>query len=394
MMDHQQHLSQAYYVGQDGSQREYPHSGQIDPEQAKYLYTNHCAIFVLEDLPIGCEFGIDLTYYKVGHKFKGLKLIPPGLHFIYASAVDSKQPSKIGPRCGFFHTFKPKELLVKRWSQAEEDFDDEYDCGPQKQRYECNIHDLDPFLGAYDFASYRAFLGLAKNLTPELVASIVPECNRIRAIPYLTRDSSQVVTSRSRRLRVKSSAQDDLLPELRPDAKTVIKFTDIPADHLDSKKQLVGSSITHYYLDTSLKLEESFGCGDDGLRRVIAELEFAFITFVLCHVYDCFEQWKSLLALVANASSLLQRQPQFLHTIIEVLGCQIDHIPKDLFEGLCDSENLLMIHMRTLLQNAADENLERCALELKQKLETKFGWKLELDEEEDDDESKPVIVEL
>lgn len=93
----------------------YPSSNdEIHPDEAKYLYENHCAIFILEDLPPGSEFGVDLVAHRTGEKFRGLKLIPPGVHFVYACSVDRNNKQTLGPRCGFFHDFKEKEILLKR----------------------------------------------------------------------------------------------------------------------------------------------------------------------------------------------------------------------------------------------------------------------------------------
>lgn len=41
-----------------------------------------CTIVCL-DVPERTHFGIDFTDYVVGPKFKGVKLIPPGPHFVY-----------------------------------------------------------------------------------------------------------------------------------------------------------------------------------------------------------------------------------------------------------------------------------------------------------------------
>lgn len=41
------------------------------------------AVLVLLDMPEGTEFGIDYNSWHVGPKFKGIKMIPPGFHFIF-----------------------------------------------------------------------------------------------------------------------------------------------------------------------------------------------------------------------------------------------------------------------------------------------------------------------
>ena len=34
------------------------------------------------DVPEGTEFGVDLRTYSVGAKFRGMKMVPPGLHLV------------------------------------------------------------------------------------------------------------------------------------------------------------------------------------------------------------------------------------------------------------------------------------------------------------------------
>lgn len=41
------------------------------------------AFLIFQDFPAGSEFGIDYQSWRVGDQFKGLKMIPPGIHFVY-----------------------------------------------------------------------------------------------------------------------------------------------------------------------------------------------------------------------------------------------------------------------------------------------------------------------
>ena len=54
----------------------------MDQETAKTLFKEGCVLFLME-YPIGSEIGIDLQSWNVGEKFRGIKMIPPGMHFIY-----------------------------------------------------------------------------------------------------------------------------------------------------------------------------------------------------------------------------------------------------------------------------------------------------------------------
>jgi A1 cistron-splicing factor AAR2 len=57
-------------------------SVEMEQDVARRLF-DEGATFVFLDVPPGTEFGIDLNTWNVGEKFKGVKMIPPGLHFVY-----------------------------------------------------------------------------------------------------------------------------------------------------------------------------------------------------------------------------------------------------------------------------------------------------------------------
>ena len=51
-------------------------------DQAIWLFETGSILVVL-DMPVGSEFGIDCNSWETGHKFKGIKMIPPGFHYIH-----------------------------------------------------------------------------------------------------------------------------------------------------------------------------------------------------------------------------------------------------------------------------------------------------------------------
>lgn len=377
----------------------YPSSDQIDPDRAIFLLKNHCAILVIEDLPVGSEFGIDLVAYQVGEKFRGAKLIPPGIHFVYASAAD-KNTLHCGPRTGFYHNFKTNEIMIKKWSIEIEDFDDSFEpTDVHIERYRMNLEDLDRYLGVYSFSTYRTYLNLTDKLTADIVKVLEPDCGRIRSAPYLTRDASLSDQPGRRRIPRASlcsnPTEDSILPDLKPDKITLIHFTKIPDNHLESEQEISQEMITQYNLDTTMKMEQTFGNHDEGRQRLLAEFQFAFLTFLLCHVYYCFEHWKTILRLVCLADSGLSRYNSFYADFARVLIHQFDQIPEDLFGDIVSSNNLVRHLLEMFFQNLdacnnCTDDLKQSAAELRNVLETKFGWQFDL---EPDDE-QPCVVEL
>ncbi|CAD6211775.1 GSCOCG00003826001-RA-CDS [Cotesia congregata] len=91
---------------------------EMTQEVAKVLFKKGGTLVVM-DMPPGTDFGIDLKSWTTGSNFKGIKMIPPGLHFIHYSAKDEFNES--APRVGFFHIFKEQDFIVKRWDNKETD---------------------------------------------------------------------------------------------------------------------------------------------------------------------------------------------------------------------------------------------------------------------------------
>ena len=45
---------------------------------------------LLLDAPAEMRFGIDNQFWQIGPKFKGVKMVPPGAHFVYYSLKDEE----------------------------------------------------------------------------------------------------------------------------------------------------------------------------------------------------------------------------------------------------------------------------------------------------------------
>ena len=55
---------------------------KMDPDTARRLFEVGANLFLL-GVPINTEIGVDMNSWHSGPNFKGIKMIPPGIHFIY-----------------------------------------------------------------------------------------------------------------------------------------------------------------------------------------------------------------------------------------------------------------------------------------------------------------------
>lgn len=134
-------------------------------------------IFYLEDMPVSSEFGIDYQCWRTGDKFRGVKMIPPGVHFIYYSVADKY--GQLGMRSGFFHEFEMREALVMRWDQAAECLVDKKLTSEQMETFQRRRRELDPNLGAYPFDVYKRWVSLTSHLSRELIRTLEPKTRLI-----------------------------------------------------------------------------------------------------------------------------------------------------------------------------------------------------------------------
>lgn len=57
--------------------------------------------------------------FVVGPKFKGVKMIPPGAHFVSYRAVNVAS-GDVAPSCGFFVFMAARQVVVRTWQHATE----------------------------------------------------------------------------------------------------------------------------------------------------------------------------------------------------------------------------------------------------------------------------------
>lgn len=97
------------------------------------------AFLIIVGIPSDTEFGMDLTTHQVGEMFRGIKMIPPGPHFVYTAASDSAL------RVGFLHYFHSSEVIIREWDEEKEELRNytKDDLHVQITRIQENIREID-----------------------------------------------------------------------------------------------------------------------------------------------------------------------------------------------------------------------------------------------------------
>lgn len=372
----------------------------MDQETAKILFREGGTLLFL-GMPEGSEFGIDYNSWTVGPKFRGVKMIPPGIHFIYYS---SRSPTgDTAPRTGFFYDFKQRELLIKKWDKYNEDvLPDDETTEEEKEGYMSSLRDQDKFLGPYPYENYKKWVSMTTYLSSELVTQLQPVCGSITSVTQFQTKSSN---SKSRREEAEAQKQLDHkepstsdsnsskpeLPKLDTIPGTEIRFTKIPRRYPESASP---SEITKYSMDSTYALRTMINTAYNKKETLLlGEIQFSFICFLIGQVYDAFDQWKSLVHMMCGSVEALNCSTDLYMNFISMLHFQVQDIPEDFFVDIVSTNNFLTSTLQEFFSNLEDGNgeskLRQRGLKFRDHLTKKFKW----DFTSEPDEYAPVIVE-
>uniref|UniRef100_UPI00398F02E5 protein AAR2 homolog n=1 Tax=Pristiophorus japonicus TaxID=55135 RepID=UPI00398F02E5 len=373
---------------------------QMDQELAKKLFFEGGTLVIL-GVPEGTEFGIDYNCWQVGPKFKGVKMIPPGIHFMHYSAVNSRDVRVTGPRTGCFFHLKQRDVLVKRWDKKEEEIVLVEVSEEEIERIRENLTDLDKSLGAYPYETLKRWVSLTNHITEPLVQRLQPASGKICAFSEVQPELAMPHTKD--RVEQNLVPYDTLcksyeeglarLPKMKIKAGTEIRFTQIP-----NQKYPEGASpaeITKCSMDFSYALETIINQRySSNPKDILGELQFSFVCFLIGNVYDAFEHWKDLLRLLCHSEEAVTKQKDLYSALISILYHQLNEIPADFFVDIVSKDNFLTTTLQEFFSYTYNPNVDKALQKRVEKFKAHLTKKFKWDFDEEPDDCAPVMVEL
>lgn len=370
------------------------------------------------DAPPGVHLTLDLNSILTGEKFKGIKMVPEGLHLLTWSS------SEYAPRVAkFLEVTRHDPLLtlsdpkfmnsqfVFRWSTEEETF---YQCDLQTDAIAANFVSaaralyLDKELGAFPIDLRHRWLALTSTITLENLVHILPDDGYIRADADESFESRLVAAMQKEgevgQMNKTFSVANPQNCSQGPAKRSILRYSFLPGVSSMSTPQ----SRTQYAMDTSATLlhllfdrqrnivhndEASSAteclssleaCANDlphfrlhqanlstSFQCVLCEYQTAFVLFLLCQSYASFERWKHFTDIFLRIDSLLLGSSQFLmdatnkemsnfHSFLTsaygIIYSHLVEIPEDLF--IPDSAQVLDLsnhHSSSCTDNIQDQ---------------------------------------
>lgn len=233
---------------------------RLEPDLARQLFLEGAAVVML-GVPEGTEFGIDYSTWTVGPKFRGVKMIPPGVHFLHCSAARAGG-RETGPRTGFFLSLQRRDLRVLRWDASSEAVELAPAGTEEAAAFRENLRELDPFLGPYHYETLKKWVSLTSFISEAAMKKLQPESGQICAFSEVL----PVAAGRLSRDRAEQrlppvdaecrSYAEGLarLPQMKPRAGTEIRFTELPKQMYPDGA--TPEEITRHSMDLSYALEK------------------------------------------------------------------------------------------------------------------------------------------
>lgn len=245
----------------------------MDQDLAQKLFCEG-ATLVFVNVPKGTEFGIDMKVWNTDEKFRGIKMIPPGIHFVHYSAVS--KTGEQAPRTGFFYNFKKGELVARIYDKQLEDISPTPIPPSEILTLKQNLLHLDQFLGPYPYDILDKWNILTSHVPEYLVTDLSPKDQYIRSALVLvsckdedrprgntsilntpstsTSQDENIISPNNKRRRRSNNRdiEDDLLPDLKPMEGTELRFTLFPEQNYPEGS--TAAEITRHSLDSTYVL--------------------------------------------------------------------------------------------------------------------------------------------
>jgi A1 cistron-splicing factor AAR2 len=374
------------------------------------------SILIIPDVPIGLDFGINCMSFETGPKFRGMSMIPQGLHFIYHS-------TGMAARQGFFWRAGVNDVAVRPWDSFEEHI-----C-PTNKLSEDSMYtllqqlgrgDLNNNLGPYPLADHHVWLNMSCFISENVllrancpIAEIVypSEADDLVSLKALNRPGKNFEPMVSKQEKDKTLLQGNFA-----------KFVDITAAEVNLRDTINvssnledrGRNLTSLYLDKSSVLdnlvEKSY---DFSWENILGEMQLSFILFLLIFCHDALEHWKRLVDTICRSEVALIDKPEFAIAFMRILYEQLNFSPQDFFANELSKDNFLRPAISSLFEilNQPKGVINSSVREHKKRLLNFFRKKFNIfldSENEDDsfkntsisdnynlvDEDKPVVVSI
>lgn len=340
------------------------------------------AILVITDAPTDIEFGIDTMTYQTGPKFKGVSMLPPGIHFVYHS-------TGLASRQGFFIEAGNDELAVRAWDTANEEILPSHNLSEdslKELRTAIDRGELNNNLGPYPFQQHHIWLNISCFITLDVLHRADCEPNTL-VFPGDETSLDEIPLKK-----MKTSTYNSALKPYFPGIARVARFVDIKSVEVEmveatQQSPEKGKLITVMMMDKSRLLNKLINDSYGGsYQNLLGELQLSFLLFILLYSYPGLNHWKQLINAISNSEIFLKDNPAFTSAFLKIFYCQLNFCPNDFFESEISKDNFLRPIISSLFLSLSGGITNQSVMEHKRRLLNFLRKKFDLFDDVDEDE--------
>ncbi|OEH78170.1 hypothetical protein cyc_02487 [Cyclospora cayetanensis] len=346
-----------------------------------------CCLLLLKT-PANLLVGFDIAQWRVGEKFRGIRGIDPGCHFLHWTESDSSgAPNRVhaetresecpytrmrvdeaigstGQR-GEFLYFDGREnkIIIRQWDTLlsrylplSEEETLRYVAGVEHQ-------DFIDGLGVYPQHMRAQWRSLTQHISAACVHRVEPigRCLEAEGMPLTKGEEAFIqkhAEERKSRASKKSAAPsagareadeegplDTPTPSLkREDAAAAEEAND--AEKQESKDAVEAASCKMFYMD----IRPPRSSAEEGAKAILGELQMAFIALVLGHHYPSLLHWRALVELLSSSERAMYIQPDLFASFLNAFYSQLEQAPDEVTEGPLQEGSFLSSACAALLE--------------------------------------------
>lgn len=330
-------------------------------------------MYILLDPPNHLEFGIDCMNFELGPHFKGISLIPPGLHFIYhANGVS-------GGRQGYFINMKSKdELIIHRWDSYQEEIVPSNSLSTESiDQLTVDITNgaLNSNLGPYPIHQHHVWKNISCFISNHVLersgcklhSIIVPgndddidmNIDMIKLKNAVEKNDKKMKTSNVKQVDQSST----IYPPVHCNATVSPLFVNIHGiemtmvEHIQSTNPQSGRAITEFMMDKSSLLQHLLQHHyHNSHHYLLGEMQLSFLLFIFLYSYPALKQWKAMVYLISSSEQYLHEHQDFTSTFMKTLYSQLNFTPTEFFENELSTNNFLRPIFTSLLSSLSSSS--------------------------------------
>lgn len=345
---------------------------------------------ILSNIPEDWLVGVDLQFFNTNRILKGIKLIPDGIHILHFA----KDQSSI--RHGFYINAKEGDVVICYWDAENEKILVDDEIGELNISKEMSkLSEYYSFMISYpsdpDWKSLTRYINFGQ------VNYILPRGKWIDSVLTSTDENNLLLDALHKSAESRNITNDPIVNSIIDQSDEEIKYTLIDLNKTIRPNGEPGEK-TKDSLDKSWFFNQLLSSGyNSNEDMLLSEFQQSFLNMVIFANYSSSIQWVKFIKIVLNCKEIVSERVLFFEKFLDVLYVQFQKFQVEYMDEFISEDFLdtTISEFEYTIKEKPLRSLIKKIIDLKYLLQEKFSISIRgLNEDDEDEEEAPVIVDL